>query len=443
VTLWSFVVYLLMPYALGNLVWRGLRYPAYWYRWPERFGFVQPLPDARTIWVHAVSVGEVRSATPLILALADRYPQHRLVVTTMTPTGAAQVRDLCGDRVTHCYVPYDLPGAVRRFLDRVHPEVAVVAETEFWPNIFAECGRRKIPLLLVNGRVSQASLRGYLRVPRVTRAMLANADLLCAQTRVDAQRLRNLGVPETLIHVTGNLKFDVELPARLLTEAHDLRGQWGRARPVLIAASTHRGEERKVLEAFALLRARLPDLLLVLVPRHPERFQSVARLCRRSGYTVALRSATPGALPPGTHVLVGDTMGELQRLYAASDVAFIGGSLVSHGGQNLLEACAVHVPVVFGPHMFHFEEISAMALERGAARQVLDVEALAAAVALYFEQPELRRVAGSAAHTLVTENRGALERTLRLVESTLRVAGWNEFAPRAKIGPAAAPVRSR
>jgi 3-deoxy-D-manno-octulosonic-acid transferase len=437
-TLWSFVVYLLMPYAVGNLVWRGLRYPAYWHRWPERFGFVAPLPGVRTIWVHAVSVGEVRSSAPLILALADRYPQHRLVVTTMTPTGSAQVRELCGDRVTHCYVPYDLPDAVRRFLDRVHPEVAVIAETEFWPNIFGECGRRRIPLLLVNGRVSQASLRGYLRVPNLTRSMLANADLLCAQTRVDAQRLRNLGVAESLIRVTGNLKFDVALPARLLDEAQSLRDAWGRSRPVLIAASTHRGEERKVLDAFARLKARFPELLLVLVPRHPERFQAVARLCGRRGYAVARRSQTPGALPSGTDILVGDTMGELQRLYAASDVAFIGGSLVPHGGQNLLEACAVRVPVVFGPHMFHFEEISAMALERGAARQVLDVDGLVDALTLYLEQPELKRAAGAAAYSLVTENRGALERTLVHVEETLFALGWRAAGTPARLAAHAA-----
>jgi len=298
----------------------------------------------------------------------------------------------------------------------------VIAETEFWPNIFAECGRRKIPLLLVNGRVSQASLRGYLRVPNITRAMLANADLLCAQTRVDAQRLRNLGAAEHLIHVTGNLKFDVELPARLLEEARALRGHWGRERPVWIAASTHAGEERKVLQAHAILKERHPSLLLVLVPRHPERFQSVAALSRRRGFSIALRSRTPDALPVGTEVLVGDTMGELQRLYAAADVAFIGGSLVRHGGQNLLEACAVEVPVVFGPHMFHFEEISAMALERGAARLVHDVQGLASAVALYFDQPDLRRAAGRAAHTLVTDNRGALGRTLALVEEAMGAA---------------------
>jgi 3-deoxy-D-manno-octulosonic-acid transferase len=380
---------------------------------------VTRLSGQRTLWVHAVSVGEVRSAAPLVSALVERYPKHRIVVTTMTPTGSRQVRELFGDRVSHCYVPFDFPDAVRRFLGRVRPEAAVIAETEFWPNIFAECGRRRIPLLLVNGRVSQASLRGYLRVPNIARAMLANADLLCAQTRVDAQRLRNLGASEHLIHVTGNLKFDVEVPARLLEEARALRGHWGLMRPVWIAASTHAGEERKILEAYALLKRRLSTLLLVLVPRHPERFHAVASLSRRRGFGVALRSRTPGALPAGTDVLVGDTMGELQRLYAAADVAFIGGSLVPHGGQNLLEACAVEVPVVFGPHMFHFEEISAMALERGAARQVHDVQGLAEAVALYFDQPDLRRAAGSAAHTLVTDNRGALERTLALVEQAL------------------------
>jgi 3-deoxy-D-manno-octulosonic-acid transferase len=428
VSAWRIVVYLLLPYAIGNLIWRGLRYSEYWHRWPERFGFVAPLRGSRVLWVHAVSVGEVRSAAPLVTALVAHYPQHRIVVTTMTLTGSRQVRELFGDRVSHCYVPYDFPGAVRRFLERVRPEAAVIAETEFWPNLFDECGRRRIPLLLVNGRVSQASLRGYLRVPNITRAMLANADLLCAQTRVDAQRLRNLGVPEHLIHVTGNLKFDVELPAQLLEEARVLRDRWGRERPVWIAASTHAGEERKVLETYALLKRRHPELLLVLVPRHPERFQAVARLCRRR-FTVALRSRTQGALPAGTEVLVGDTMGELQCLYAAADVAFIGGSLVPHGGQNLLEACAVHVPVVFGPHMFHFEEISAMALERGAARQVHDVQGLVESIALYFEQPDLRRAAGRAAHTLVTDNRGALGRTLALVEDALRVAAASAVAP--------------
>jgi 3-deoxy-D-manno-octulosonic-acid transferase len=439
-TLWAIVVYLLLPYAFANLVWRALRYPAYWHRWPERFGFVERLAGRRVIWVHAVSVGEVRSAAPLIEALVDRYPQHRLVVTTMTPTGSEQVRELFADRVHHCYVPYDFPDAVRRFLERVNPEVAVIAETEFWPNIFAECRKRRIPLLLVNGRVSQASLRGYLRVPKTTRAMLMQADLLCAQTRTDAQRLRNLGAPEQLIKVTGNLKFDVELPAHLLEQGRELREHWGGARPVWIAASTHGGEEGKLLDAFALLRGLCPALLLVLVPRHPERFGAVARLCRRRGFATALRSRYREALPAGTQVLVGNTMGELQLLYAAADVAFIGGSLVPKGGQNLLEACAVKVPVIFGPHMFHFEEISAMALERGAARQVHDVAELVRAVALYFEQPDLRRAAGRAAHTLVTDNQGALERTLAHMTEALLAAALNRGRVLISTGAATEPT---
>jgi 3-deoxy-D-manno-octulosonic-acid transferase len=421
-TLWSVASYLLLPYAVANLAWRGLRYPAYWHRWPERFGFVTPLGVRRSVWVHAVSVGEVRSAAALIDALVERYPQHRVVVTTMTPTGSDQVRDLFGERVSHCYVPFDTPDAVRRFLDRVHPEAAVIAETELWPNLFGECARRHIPLLLVNGRVSQEALRGYLRVPKIARRMLSQADLLCAQTRTDAQRLRNLGAPEGAVKVTGNLKFDVALPARLLHEAQALRAAWSRDRPVWIAASTHAGEERKVLDAFSAVRTHWPDLLLVLVPRHPERFAAVARAVRRRGLISALRSRTPGPLPERTAVLVGDTMGELQRLYAAADVAFVGGSLVPKGGQNVLEPAAVAVPVIFGPHMFHFEEIAAMAIERGAARQVHDAAELAAAVELYLEQPHLRRAAGAAARTLVTDNRGALARTLEHMEQALRTS---------------------
>jgi 3-deoxy-D-manno-octulosonic-acid transferase len=435
VTLWSAAAYLLVPYAFGNLVWRALRYPAYWRRWPERFGFVEPLDAPHVIWVHAVSVGEVRSAAALIETLTQRYAGHKLVVTTMTPTGSDQVRELFGDRVHHCYVPYDFPLAVRRFLDRVRPEIAVIAETELWPNIFAACHKRGIPILLVNGRVSPESLRGYRRVPRIVRAMLAQVQLLCAQTRADAQRLLNLGAPGERIKVTGNLKFDVELPARLLEQGRELREHWGRARPVWIAASTHAGEERQVLDAFAKLRETLPSLLLVLVPRHPERFRGVARLCAGRGYAIALRSRCPAALPAGTEILVGDTMGELQRLYAAADVAFVGGSLVAKGGQNPLEACAVRVPVIFGPHMFHFEEISAMALERGAARQVRDVDELAATVARYFEQPELRRAAGRTAYSLVADNRGALARTLDLMQEALAC----RYA-RSASGPPIAPL---
>jgi 3-deoxy-D-manno-octulosonic-acid transferase len=412
---WSFAVYLLLPYAIVSLVWRGFRYRAYWSRWSERFGFVGEIQSRRVIWVHAVSVGEVRSAAALIEAIRSRLPRHQVVVTTMTPTGAEQVAAQFGQQVTHAYVPYDFPDAVGRFLDRVRPELAVIAETEFWPNLFAACSDRNIPINLVNVRLSQSSFRGYSWVPQTVRRMFTHASLICAQTLIDAQRLRNLGVDPNLIEVTGNLKFDVAMPEHQLQEGRALRAQWGRDRPVLIAASTHPGEEGQVLAAYAQLRSRFSNLLLVLVPRHPERFQAVVRQVRRAGYETAQRSQCIGDLQPSIEVLVGDTMGELYRMYAASDVAFIGGSLIRHGGQNLLEACSVGVPVIFGPHMFNFEEISAMALARGAARQVRDSGELADAVALYFDQPALRSAAAGAAQSLIDDNHGARARTMELL----------------------------
>ncbi|MGD8339704.1 MAG: glycosyltransferase N-terminal domain-containing protein, partial [Gammaproteobacteria bacterium] len=251
--LWSIAAYLLLPYAIAGLIWRGLRYPAYWKRWPERFGFVAPVEAGRVVWVHAVSVGEVRSAAPLVRAVADRLPRHKVLVTTMTPTGSEQVQRLFGDRVLHRYLPYDTPDAVARFLDRVRPELAIIAETEFWPNLFHACVRRRIPLHIVNARMSLSSFRAYLFAGRMVRSMFASADLICAQTSLDAQRLRNLGVDDRLLTVTGNLKFDVDAPATACVEARQLRHQWGASRPVLIAASTHHGEEAQILAVFARL----------------------------------------------------------------------------------------------------------------------------------------------------------------------------------------------
>lgn len=430
--LWSLAAYLLLPYAFIALIWRGIRYPAYFHRWPERFGFVRSLRGMPVIWVHAVSVGEVRTAAALISAIAERLPRHRLLVTTMTPTGAEQVASIFGERVLHCYLPYDFPDAVARFLDRVQPELAIIAETEFWPNLFHACRQRGIPLHVVNARLSQAAFRGYSYIGRTVRRMFAAADLICAQSSLDVQRLRNLGVDDRLLTVTGNLKFDVAVPAAVSARGVQLRRQWGDSRPVLIAASTHRGEEQQIIAAFAELLRRYPDLLLVLVPRHPERFNAVVGLCRRRGYTTARRSTLEGQLDAGTQILVGDSMGELLCFYAASDVAVIGGSFIRHGGQNPLEAHTMGVPVIFGPHMFHFEEISALSLERGAARQVPDPPSLADAVALYFDQPELHRAAVKAGIRLVDDNHGALERTLAAMERQLAATAARPVAPPAE-----------
>jgi len=420
-TIWSVVVYFLLPYALFALLWRGMRYPAYWYRWPERFGYISPMRYEKTMWVHAVSVGEVRGISELVKSLARKYPSHRILVTTATPTGSSQVQELFGDQVSHSYVPYDLPRAVQRFMDRVNPDFVVVAETEFWPNLFGECRRRNVPLLLVNVRVSAASIRGYRRVPRTSHAMLENADVLCVQTKNDARELEDLGVSKRLIHVTGNLKFDMPVTERLVQEGLCIRKSWGQERFVLIAASTHRGEESRVLDAFNRLRKEHPEILLILVPRHPERFSAVARLCKKAGYNVVCRSTHKGNLTSDIDVLVGDTMGELQKLYIASDVAIIGGSLVPIGGHNLLEACAVGVPVIFGPHMFHLNELSAMVIERNAGCQIDGTRALVDAVATYLKNPLCRKEAGEAARRLVTENSGSLRRTLELIDSTLKL----------------------
>ncbi|MDH4107170.1 MAG: lipid IV(A) 3-deoxy-D-manno-octulosonic acid transferase [Gammaproteobacteria bacterium] len=417
--LYSAALYLLVPWALCHLVWRGLRYRPYLRRWPERFGFGPHANGEPVIWVHAVSVGEVRTSVRLIEALMERFPGHRVLVTTMTPTGSEQVQQLLGDRVMHCYVPYDLPGAVQRFLARYRPDYAFIVETEFWPNIFRICHEHGIPLLLVNVRVSPKSFKGYSIAPRFTQRMLSCVRMMAVQSDRDAERLLNLGVDPAVIRLTGNLKFDIRLPDGIEVAGRRLRALWGSERKVWIAASTHEGEEQAVLEAFADIRHRHPTALLVLVPRHPERFSHVARLCRRGGLRVALRSEQPGNLPIDTDVLVGDTMGELLYLYAASDVAFIGGSLIPHGGQNLVEAMAVGVPAIFGPHMFNFEQSSTIALVHGAACQISGADQLAPTVEAYLDDQSLRERAASAARKVFDENHGSLDKTLEFLDYSL------------------------
>lgn len=416
--LYSAAIYLMVPWAIWHLVWRGLRYRPYFQRWGERFGLIPEVEAGHVIWVHAVSVGEVRTIVRFVRFLQADYPRSTILVTTMTPTGYAQIEQCLGDSVVHCYVPYDLPGSVRRFLDRAHPDLAFVVETEFWPNIFRLCDERSIPVSLINVRVSPGSFRGYSIFPRFTRTMLRRVSVMAAQSAADAERLCMLGARAADVKVTGNLKFDIEPPAGAIERAAELRRSWGTQRPVWIAASTQEGEEGKVLEAFEIVRRRYPDTLLLLVPRHPERFPQVVKQCRRDGLNVALRSENPAALPEGADVLVGDTMGELAGLYAAADVAFIGGSLIRHGGHNLIEAMAVGVPSVFGPHVFNFEQSSALALASGAAEQVRGAEELADAVCAFIADPERRKRASAAAREVIRRNRGALDATKALVRAS-------------------------
>lgn len=419
---YTWILRLLLPWVFVRLAWRGLRNPAYWRRIPERFGFIRPLAAARVIWIHAVSVGEVRAAVPLVRELAERYPEHQLLITTMTPTGSAQVHELFSGKAAHCYAPYDFPSAVRRFLDRTRPALAIVMETELWPNIFHACRARGIPVFVTNVRMSESSMRKYLRFALLTRATLAQVSRFAAQSQADAQRLLTLGAaPETVV-VTGSIKFEINAGASMREAAEVLRLSWGgQDRPVWLAASTHEGEEEIVLATLTELKkqARFKNMLLVLVPRHPERFSAVARLCRRHGFHIALRSETRAGLDAAVEVLVGDTMGELPLFFGAADVAFVGGSLVPTGGHNVLEAAAMGKPVVFGPHMFNFQEIGQMTLERGAGVQIQEGTRLAPAVSDFLGNANRRDRAGEAGRKMVEENRGALAANMRIIEKLL------------------------
>ncbi len=409
------LLYLLTPAVLARLAWRGLRAPAYLARWGERFGFF-PEPADASIWVHAVSFGEVQAALPLVRVLRRMAPDLPIVVTTTTPTGSARVREALGDEVMHGYVPYDLPGAVRRFLKQVRPRLAVVMETELWPNLFAACRARGIPLVVANARLSPRSLGGYRRFARLVRETLADVDLIAAQTEEDAERFRALGAPAERVMVMGSIKYDLTLPPGVDRAAKALRAEWGADRPVLVAGSTHEGEDERVLDAFVRVRRALGDCLLVLVPRHPERFSRVATLVRRRGWRLARRSQGERCRPQ-TAVYLGDTMGELPLLYAAGDVAFVGGSLIAHGGHNPIEPAALGRPVVFGPHTFNFEEISAALEQAGAARRVDDPDGLATVALAWLVDPDERERVGRRGREVVARSRGALE---TLVKALMR-----------------------
>ena len=412
--LYSLLFYLLLPAILLRLCWRALRAPAYARRWGERLGRVAPL-SGTVIWVHAVSVGETLAALPLIRRLQAAQPQARLLVTTTTPTGSARVRAALGDGVVHCYAPYDFPHAVRRFLDRVRPGLLIVMETELWPNVLHGCARRGIPVVLANARLSARSAAGYGRVAALTRPMLAALTRVAAQTREDGERLLALGLAPDRLHVTGNIKFDLELDAALHERAHRLRADWrGGARPIWLAASTHEGEDEPVLAAHRRLLAVRPDALLVLVPRHPERFVRVHALCARQGLRVLRRSA--GQAPVAdTQVLLGDTMGELLAFCGAADLVFVGGSLVPVGGHNLIEPAAWGKPVLSGPEVFNFVEAARLLEAAGGLRICADGAALADAVVELLGQPERRAAMGAAARAVAEANRGALARLEALI----------------------------
>jgi 3-deoxy-D-manno-octulosonic-acid transferase len=408
------LLWLLFPWALVHLWWRGRRQPGYREHIVERFGWYRVRPARPVIWLHAVSVGETRAAEPLVRALAARYPKHELLLTQMTPTGREAAQELFGNKATIVYLPYDFPSAVARFLAHFKPRLGIIMETEIWFHLVAGCARLGVPLLLANARMSEKSARGYELVAPLTRAALGRMAAVGAQSREDAARLERLGAHA--VEVTGNLKFDVVPAPRLLELGAGLRRRIGR-RPVLLAASTREGEEELVLDALAQIRTE--GLLLLLVPRHPQRFDEVAALLERRELSY-LRRSENRELPSDCRVLLGDSMGEMVAYYAACDLAFIGGSLLSYGGQNLIEACAVGRPLLFGPYMHNFAEASRLALEAGAAAEVADAAMLGERAEQLLSDPAALKHMAQAALAFSRAHRGATARSLAICKRLLR-----------------------
>lgn len=416
--LYSLVIRLALPLSLYYLIWRGLRQSEYFQRWSERFALYRGEPITSCLWLHAVSVGEVNAAVPLVNALRQGYPAERLLITTTTPTGSARVRAIWGDSVCHVYLPYDLPGAVRNFLDHFRPRLALVMETEIWPNLFSALQRRGVPAIIANARLSERSLRAYRPFAPLVRRTMATIDCVAAQSEADAVRYRKLGAPVDRVQVTGNLKYDLPLAGHLPEQARSWRRHWGPQRPVWIAASTHPDEEEAMLQAHRLVLARFPDALLLWAPRHPERFAAVASAAARASLRVATRRGDK--LPSAaSNVFVIDTLGELLDFYAGADIAFVGGSLQEVGGHNLLEPAALGVPALVGPHTFNFQEITALLLATGAVQRVADADELGARLCEWLLQPEESRRRGEAGRLRIEMERGALARTLQLVEACL------------------------
>ncbi|CAD5106517.1 lipid IV(A) 3-deoxy-D-manno-octulosonic acid transferase [Zestomonas carbonaria] len=410
--LYTLLFHLGLPLVGLRLFLRSRKAPAYARRIGERFASGLPVLEPGGIWVHAVSVGESIAAAPMVRALLERHPELPITITCMTPTGSERIQALFGDRVQHCYLPYDLPWAAGRFLDRIRPKLAVIMETELWPNHIHQCAKRGIPVALANARLSERSARGYARFAGLTRPMLGELSWLAVQTEVEAERFRQLGARPERVTVTGSIKFDLHIDPTLTERATALRAEWGiDGRPVWIAASTHAGEDEIVLDAHRQLLDRHPDALLILVPRHPERFAGVHELCRQRNFATRRRS-TGETVDGQTQVLLGDTMGELLFLYALADLAFVGGSLVANGGHNLLEPAALGKPVLSGPHLFNFLEIAAQLREAGALLEVEEAPALAEALLRLWAEPASAQSMSDAGLSVLRANQGALERLL-------------------------------
>ena len=412
---YTLLLWLLLPYVFFHLLWRGRKQPEYLNHIPERFGIFSFKSNKPFIWLHTVSVGETRAAASLIKRISESYPDHQLLLTHTTPTGRATSEQLYGDKVIRVYLPYDYPYAVHRFLRHFQPRIGILLETEIWFNLIHSCHISQIPLLLLNARLSENSFKSYARFSNLIRKGLGELHTISAQTTDDAVRLRFLGAEN--VSIMGNLKFDIEPPHAMIELGKHLRTFFGVERKIFLAASTREGEEILILSE--LKEIQIPNLLTIIVPRHPQRFNEVASLIENGGFKFQRRSSNE-TIHPDTQIVLGDSMGEMFAYYASCDAAFIGGSLLAFGGQNLIEASAVGKPVLIGPHTYNFDLASQLATECGAARRVTDAQELVVAVKDLFSAPEKMKAMSAAGLNFVKSNQGATEKALLLVINTIQ-----------------------
>ncbi len=411
--LYSLVFTLSIPVLLLRLWWKGRKNPDYRQRWAERFGFFKPPTKTGGLWLHAVSVGETMAAVPLIREYQKRFPEQPITLTSTTPTGYKAAQTIFKGAVFQVYFPYDLSWCFKHFLNSIRPTMLVVMEKELWFNCFWICHQRHIPVYIANGSLSQHSLKGYQIFQGMTRLMLSCITRVFAQSKTDADRFLALGIDPSRLIMNGNMKFDVAIKEGVEVAGKQFRETLG-TRPIWVAASTHVGEEELVLQAFKQILSFCTDALLILVPRHPERFETVGMLLTQQGYTFIKRSS---GLPvtSGTQVLLGDTMGELMLLYAASDLAFVGGSLVPVGGHNTLEPAALGIPIIVGSYVDSYRDITKLLSDAGALVQANDSKALATAILQWFSDPKKRLQAGSVAKSVVEKNKGAVKQIVDVI----------------------------
>lgn len=398
-----------------KLWWRGLKQPEYRAHWGERFGFFKHQFSLPIIWLHCVSVGETRAAEPLIKALQTQYPNRLILLTHGTPTGRETGKSLFGDGILQAYLPYDAPFAVKRFLRHFQPTIGIIFETELWFNLIAACKQQQIPLLLVNARMSEKSASGYAKLGGLVREGLQNLNAIAAQTQADVDRLQSLGAQN--VQIMGNTKFDVSPAPTMLELGAQLRALFGKNRPVLLCASTREGEEALILQYLTVLKGQ--KILIVIVPRHPQRFDEVATLLQQKNLSFVRRSQLTKAVPAGCNIVLGDSMGELFAYYNACDVAFIGGSLLKLGGQNLIEALSLAKPVLVGPHTFNFAEATTNAIALGAAKRVANAQDLMQQAGDLLNDENIRGKMAKAALQFNQHYTGATNKAMQLIERFL------------------------